>query len=501
MKRPILVGGVGLATGLWLLDSISAASTQSADSFGFTATLALGAGVWWLSSRSKDSDALQVINPPTITRSQVEKAIAQAQITLDQLGAELKPEDLKLIPAGAFPKLHALLAKLGSELDRQELRLGVVGGQGVGKTSLLEAIAHTWKPTTVEKLQLLDTPQLFTQEALAKVSAAADSEDWRIPQTLLEADAVLFMTAGDLTETELRCIAWIKERVPRLYVVLNKQDQRLPQEQAALLSQVRSHLKDLVDAGDVVAIAAQPSSLTVIQPQGDGSRQQQQTQPEADLTLLLDRLNQLLVAEPTQPLVWKTLEYQAKRLEAEAKALLNTLRQKKSMKIVEQYQWVSAGAAFINPLPSLDLLAAAAVNSQLIVDLSKVYQQPLSVEHAKVMATTMAEMLIKLGVVEVSTQLLGTVLKTHGVTYLAGGAIQGASAAYLTRVVGLSLTEYFQQLAVTGAIPEEQSLEQLRQILQKTFQASRQTNVLQAFATQAVQRFKPEKIAIERSPS
>ena len=114
------------------------------------------------------------------------------------------------------------------------------------------------------------------------------------------------------------------------------------------------------------------------------------------------------------------------------------------------------------------------------------------------MATAMAEMLIKLGVVEVSTQLLGTVLKTHGVTYLAGGAIQGASAAYLTRVVGMSLAAYFEELAVTGAVPEEQSMEQLKQVLQRTFQASRQTSVLQAFATQAMQRLKPEKVALEQ---
>ncbi|NJM57751.1 MAG: YcjF family protein [Synechococcales cyanobacterium RU_4_20] len=270
-----------------------------------------------------------------------------------------------------------------------------------------------------------------------------------------------------------------------------------PRSQAALLSQVRSHLQSTLAAGDVVAIAAQPSPLTVVQPQPDGSVRQHQTHPQPELALLLDRLDQLLVAEPPQRLVWKTLEHQAQGLEAAAKALLNTLRRNKSLKLVEQYQWVSAGAAFVNPLPSLDLLATAAVNSQLIVDLAKVYQQPLSLDHAKTMATAMAELLIKLGCVEVSTQLLGTVLKTQGVTYIAGGAIQGASAAYLTRVVGLSLIDYFQALAIADPLPEEQSLERLRQVLQNTFQTSRQTNVLQAFVTQAIQRLKPEKVALQ----
>ncbi|NJM57749.1 MAG: hypothetical protein HC857_10375 [Synechococcales cyanobacterium RU_4_20] len=43
MKRPILVGGVGLATGLWLLESFSSASAQ-ADGFGLTAAWPWGLG-------------------------------------------------------------------------------------------------------------------------------------------------------------------------------------------------------------------------------------------------------------------------------------------------------------------------------------------------------------------------------------------------------------------------------------------------------------------------
>lgn len=64
-------------------------------------------------------------------------------------------------------------------------------------------------------------------------------------------------------------------------------------------------------------------------------------------------------------------------------------------------------------------------------------------------------------------------------------------------MVGLSLIDYFQALAIADPLPEEQSLERLRQVLQNTFQTSRQTNVLQAFVTQAIQRLKPEKVALQ----
>ncbi|NJN30802.1 MAG: YcjF family protein [Synechococcales cyanobacterium RM1_1_8] len=201
-----------------------------------------------------------------------------------------------------------------------------------------------------------------------------------------------------------------------------------------------------------------------------------------------------MVAEPPQQLVWATLCHRANGLATAAKALLNQLRRQRASKAIEQYQWVAAGAAFINPVPTLDLLATAAVNSQLILDLSKIYRQPLSPDHAKTMATTLAEMLIKLGLVEVSSKLLGIALKSNGVTYLAGGLIQGASAAYLTRTVGQSLVEYFELLEVTGELPEVKALEQLQQVVQQTFQASRQSPMLQGFAKQALNRLRGETV-------
>ncbi|MGB3573427.1 MAG: YcjF family protein, partial [Phormidesmis sp.] len=117
----------------------------------------------------------------------------------------------------------------------------------------------------------------------------------------------------------------------------------------------------------------------------------------------------------------------------------------RALPIIEQMQWIAAGSAFASPMPSLDLLAATAINAQMIVDLGKVYGQTFSLEQAKKAAGTLAELLVKLGLVELSTQVLGSLLKTHAATYLAGGAVQGVSAAYLTRVVGLSLVEFFEE--------------------------------------------------------
>jgi len=536
LKRPILLGGVGLATGLWLLESMS--SLPAEGGFGFTGLLALSAGAWWLKQRATaESEPVPELRVPQIDRAMVDGAIAQTQTTLTQLEAEIAAaQDSAASPSNAesqtvrspeFDALQARLKQLTADLDRQELRFALLGGQAVGKTTLAHTLAKHWRPKSVSKIRFMDTPQLFALElglpgepastaetsSIEKRSIGTQPvENWTVPQSVLGADLLLFVTAGDITETERRCLAWLKGQAARLIVVVNKQDLHLPEQQAQVLAQVRQNLKEILPTGDVVAIAAQPAPIRRVrqdalkldpstsapspaQAENNSSPLQSLTQPDPNLALLLDRLNQLIIAEPAQELTWATACHSANAMAEEAKALLNQLRRRRASKVIDQYQWVAAGAAFINPVPTLDLLATGAVNSQLILDLSKIYRQPLSTDHAKTMATTLAEMLIKLGLVEVSSKMLGIALKTNGATYVAGGLIQGASAAYLTRTVGSSLMEYFEVLEVAGELPQSQSMEQLKQIVQRVFTASRQSPALQRFARQAIGKLTAEPVA------
>jgi hypothetical protein len=87
---------------------------------------------------------------------------------------------------------------------------------------------------------------------------------------------------------------------------------------------------------------------------------------------------------------------------------VNALRRQQAMPLVEQLQWVAGAAAFANPVPTLDLLATVAINGQLIMDLGKVYGFNLSLEEAKTAAGTLASLTVKLGLVELTSQLLTT---------------------------------------------------------------------------------------------
>jgi uncharacterized protein len=491
--RPVLVGGLGLVAGLGLLEAVTHAGSGmlGPENFGIGGLVALAAGAWWLRGRSP---ALELAAPPPrLTRAMVEAQIDRAALTLTYLEQELANQSAATQQA-VLPPLQQRLAELRQDLiqDRRPLRIAIVGGQAVGKSSLAQAIAESWPSLSDRAIQLIDTAALFGNTHLL---TKADSLPWSISQAALDADWLLVVTAGDLTALDLDCITWLQPRTPRLLVLLNKLDHYNPDAQAALLAQVQLRLRHLLPIESVLPIAAAPTAIRLapVEPaESTGSIANSSAIVPNSRNPVIGPLTRSLLqslAGPIDLVPWDTTIHSADRLQDHAKTLLNQLRQRQAIVVIDQYQWIAGGAAFINPVPSLDLLATLAVNSQMILDLGKLHRQTFSLDQAKTVAGALAEMVVKLGFVELSTQALSTILKTNHVTYLAGGAVQGVSAAHLTRMVGLSLTDYFQSL--DPMVPNQPiALDQLRQSVQKIFTANQQAPMLQGFAQQALKNLK-----------
>jgi uncharacterized protein (DUF697 family) len=224
--------------------------------------------------------------------------------------------------------------------------------------------------------------------------------------------------------------------------------------------------------------------------QADGTVIEMMETPDPAIAALHTTLAAALVAErPT--LVAATVLRRALALRQQVQTDLNRLRRDRAMPLIDQLQWVAGAAAFANPVPTLDLLATVAINGQLIMDLGKLYGFNLSLDEAKTAAGTLASLTVKLGLVELSTQVLTAVLKSHFATYLAGGLVQGLSAAYLTRMAGLSLVEYFEQAALVGTPATALSWAAIAQRLQSTIQQNRQLSLLQTLTRQGIDILKP----------
>jgi uncharacterized protein len=470
--RPLVVGGLSVAGSIWLLDGFTHLLGD------WLPAIVLGSGGVW--AYLKFQDGVPILGPTgmrqsAVNRSAVQTALSTAESIVNQYAAEIQD----LSSDGSAQKLSDLRSQLHqilSELDRDEIRLAVIGGPAVGKTTLTELLQTGWA-AELAQITLQDTPALF---------AANAGQDW---QGARAADLILFLTDGDLTATQLQALQQIHQSHRRLVVVLNKQDQHLPAALPVLLAQVRDRVVGLVRSEDVVAIAAAPRPTKVRQHQPDGSVQEWLEEAVPEVQGLTDRLSQILLQEG-QSLVLASALGEAEALQAAAAVQLNAVRRERALPILDKAQWIVAGTAFANPFPALDLLATAAINGQMVIELSQLYQQKFSLNQGKTIATTLAGLMVKLGLVEVSTQAIGALLKTNLVTYVAGGLLQGVSGAYLTRLAGLTLIEYFEAESGKPLAPD-----QLEKILRSVFQQNQRLSFLQGFVQQAAERLLAKPVA------
>ncbi|MEH2209198.1 YcjF family protein [Nostoc sp.] len=470
LQRPILVGGLGLSFSLWMLDSWHDSIVQVGE-FGLLSALAVGGGLW-LFQQKRPKNSLEQLDGMVVDRATVESAIAKTETVINQLAQEAENHT-------ALETLREQVAQLLLELDRQEIKVAVTGGKSVGKSTLIQVLQNL---ETQNFVSLQETPPLFRE--------VGENSDAAILAEVAKSDFVLFLTNGDLTDSEFQTLQQLKAANQPNMLVFNKQDRYLADESASILLSLKQRMQ-----GNVVATAASPIPIKVRKHEADGAVQEWMEQPAADIQQLTQQLGELV--QPGQRLVWLTTMRKAGLLKAEAKNWLNETRRDRATPIIEQYQWIAAAAAFANPVPAFDILATAAINAQMVMDLGNIYQQKFSLEQAQTVAGTMGSLMLKLGLVELSTKAISTVLKSNAVTFVAGGVVQGVSAAYLTRVAGLSLVEYFQQQEIAIDSGTGLNLENLRQTLQKVFQQNQQIGFLQGFVKQGVKRLLPEVQQIE----
>ncbi|MEH1874403.1 YcjF family protein [Nostoc sp.] len=466
LQRPILVGGLGLSFSLWMLESWHDSIVQVGE-FGLLSALAVGGGLW-LFQKNRPKDSLEQLDGMVVDRTTVESAIAKTETVINQLAQEAENHT-------ALETLREQVAQLLLELDRQDIKVAVTGGKFVGKSTLIKVLKENVETRNLVSLE--ETAPLFRE--------TGDNSDAAVLAEVAKSDFVLFLTNGDLTDSEFQTLQQLKAGNQPTILVFNKQDQYLADESASILLSLKQRM-----LLNVVATAASPIPIKVRKHEADGSVQEWMEQPAPNIKQLRGQLGELV--QQGQRLVWLTTMRKAGLLKAEAKNCLNGTRRDRATPIIEQYQWIAAAAAFANPVPALDILATAAINAQMVMDLGNIYQQKFSLEQAQTVAGTMGSLMLKLGLVELSTNAISTVLKSNVVTFVAGGVVQGVSAAYLTRVAGLSLVEYFQQQEIAIDSGTGLNLENLRQTLQKVFGQNQQIGFLQGFVKQSVKRLLPE---------
>jgi uncharacterized protein len=465
-KRLLVWGGAGLAFAAYGITHLP--SPIELLSWAGLAS----AGVWGVRRFWRSSDVLDSAVVRSLTLDLLKQAIAQTQAQLEQLVTESLD--------GQTVREHyaATLLEIEQSLSRQTLELQIVGTRAVGKTTLRQLLAQQCSEPFSTQWSLSGS-EAISAEAVQSDDTAA----------LSDIDVVLFVVQGDLTQGEWAALQQIQKWHKRVLLLLNKQDQYLPAQSELLLAQIKQRVQGIVAAKDVMAIATSPQPLKVRRYQTDGAYEDHWETPQPQIQPLLDQMQDVSAQEVKQ-LVLQRAHQQTLALQTQIQQELNQIRRDRAVPLIERYQWIAAGAAFANPLPSLDMVATAAITGKMIQDLAQNYQIQLSLDRATEIAGVLAKIMIQMGLVEASSQLISAVLKGNVATFIVGGSIQGVGAAYFTRIAGLSLIELFEvyRTAEAGWRLDNGTL---GQIVQRVFGQHQRLEVFKHLVQQTLHRLKP----------
>ncbi|MEB3341856.1 GTP-binding protein [Okeania sp.] len=389
----------------------------------------------------------EVARQALLSRSQeIEASLAQGNIKVVVFGT------------GSAGKTSLVNALIGRMVGRVEAPMG---STKVGET-------YNLKLSTLEReILITDTPGILE----AGVAGTERGEMARVLAT--EANLLLFVVDNDLQQSEYIALKGLAEIGKRSLVVFNKIDLYTEEDKEAIMVKLRERLLGVVSKMDIVAIAAHPHSVRL--------ETGEVFQPEADIKALIQRLAAVLRLEG-EDLIADNILLQSQILGEEARGLIDAQRRKRGEKVVEKFQWIGAGVIAVTPLPVVDVLATAAVNAQMVIDIGNIYGCELNWERGQELAMSLAKTLAGLGIVEGAIKLISTALQLNLATFIIGKAIQGVSAAYLTRIAGNSFIEYFSQNQDwgDGGITE---------VVQKQFELTKKDEFVKLFLQDAIAKF------------
>jgi len=365
-------------------------------------------------------------------------------------------EDARL-PAGIRESLSHDYAAVQAMLDKLQhghLHIAVFGRVSTGKSSLLNALIGEpkfavsplhgeTKKTSMQEWSEVEAAGVFLIDTPGLDEAGGEGREDMAREVAHRSDLVIFVLDGDITDSELRSLRMLLEQGRPVVVALNKSDLYTSLELEDLLVAIRRKTKGLVQADDILAVAAEPRPQTVIEIDNDGAETTTNRDRAVDVDQLRVRLWDIFETEGKTLAALNASLFAADLSDQVGIRMLNA-RREIGDKLVRTYCVAKGIAVAFNPIPVADLLAAAFVDVGMVVHLSKVYDLPLSRREAgSLVSVIAAEAAALMGTVW-ALHFVSSALKvgTAGLSTIVTAGAQGAIAYYSTYVVGQIAAKY-----------------------------------------------------------
>ncbi len=293
------------------------------------------------------------------------------------------------------------LDRMMEKLDQTQVQIAVFGMVGRGKSSILNALlgqaifetgpihgvtrttqGQNWQinPTDalerssstayktvsyrISQVELIDTPGIdevdgHTREQMAR-------------QVAKQADLLLFVIAGDITQVEYEALSYLREAGKPILLVFNKIDQYPEADRMAIYQKIRDErVKELISPDEIVMAAASPLIATAVR-RPDGSLKPELTRGEPQVEDLKLRILDLLDREGKSLVALNTMLFAGQVNEQVVERKME-IRDQSANQVIWNSVMTKAVAIALNPLTVVDLLSGAIIDVTMILTLSKLY--------------------------------------------------------------------------------------------------------------------------------
>nr|WP_246841513.1 GTP-binding protein [Chroococcidiopsis sp. TS-821] len=338
----------------------------------------------------------------SVTEIQAELNYQQAKNTLHNLVTKLNlsPQERHGLEA-EIQQLETML----SNLERRVLQIAAFGMVGRGKSSLLNALVgepvfvtgplhgvtrtasrvawsvseetingDSYQKATLtgagnSQVELIDTPGLDEVDGETRAELAT--------QVAAQADLILFVVAGDITQVEHAALSQLREAGKPILLVFNKIDQYPQADRLAIYQKIRDErVRELLSPDEIVMAAASPLVRTAVQ-RPDGTRGVQLRASTPQVEELKLKILEILRREGKALLALNSMLYADRVNERLVQRKLEE-RDRSANQLIWRAVMTKATAIALNPLTVVDLMSGAVIDIALILSLSKLYDIPMT---------------------------------------------------------------------------------------------------------------------------